>query len=120
MESLPHVHPSAALARANFHPDVVNRVRDSVERDAVVIVGMAGNAFVRRARNLLTEQGVPFTYLEFGGYFSQWRERLAIKLWAQWPTFPMVFVRGSLVGGFKELEALARAGELEHLVRGSS
>ena len=120
MEPLTRVHPAAALARANFHAEVVSRVRDAVERDSVVIVGMAANPFVRRARNLLTEQGVPFTYLAFGGYFSQWRERLAIKLWAQWPTFPMVFVSGALVGGFRELEALSRAGELEHLVRGSS
>jgi glutaredoxin-related protein len=114
------VHPSAAVARANFHADVVRQVREAVERDAVVVVGMSGNLFVRRARNLLTEQGVSFTYLEYGSYFSQWRQRLAIKIWAQWPTFPMVFVGGSLVGGFTELEALARAGELEHLVRSSS
>jgi hypothetical protein len=37
---------------------------------------------------------VAHTYLEYGSYFSKWKERLAIKLWSGWPTFPQVFVDG--------------------------
>ena len=48
----------------------------------------------RRTREALNEAGVAHTYLEYGSYLSKWRERLAIKLWTGWPTFPQVFVRG--------------------------
>jgi glutaredoxin-related protein len=38
-------------------------------------------------------------------------------LWTGWPTFPMVFVRGQLVGGAQDLEALIASGELQRLLR---
>ena len=74
---------------------------------------MAQNPFVKRARKLLEAEGVKFTYLEYGSYLSKWKERLAIKLWAGFPTFPMVFVDGILVGGFTELEKLKAEGKLK-------
>ncbi len=118
MEALVRTHPAAAAARANFHADVVAKVSDAVARDLVVVVGMAGNPFVGKARALLTERGTPFTYLGFGSYLSQWKQRLALKMWAGWPTFPMVFVGGQLVGGFNDLKALADSGELDTLLKG--
>jgi glutaredoxin-related protein len=33
-------------------------------------------------------------------------------MWTGWPTFPMVFVDGILVGGYKDLQALIDSGEL--------
>ena len=51
-------------------------------------------------------------YLEYGSYFSQWRRRLAIKMWTGWPTYPQVFVKGVLVGGFTELQSLVQGGKL--------
>jgi glutaredoxin-related protein len=95
-----------------FHRAIVDEVAATVARDRVVVVGMASNPFVKKARGLLAERGVKFTYLEYGGYLSQWKERLAIKLWAGFPTFPMVFVDGTLVGGHAELVALDAAGSL--------
>jgi monothiol glutaredoxin len=53
---------------------------------------------------LLTQKNFKFEYIEHGGYLSKWKERLAIKLWSGWPTFPQVFHKGHLVGGFKDLE----------------
>ena len=68
---------------------------------------------VRRARKALEAAGIAFHYLEYGSYFSEWRRRNALKMWTGWPTFPMVFVRGNLVGGGKEIEALIASGELK-------
>jgi monothiol glutaredoxin len=53
---------------------------------------------------------VPYTYLSYGSYFSQWKQRLAIKLWSGWPTFPQVFLKGELVGGAAELERALKDG----------
>jgi monothiol glutaredoxin len=93
------VAPAALAAMQSFRADIVREVKDAIRRDPVVVVGMARNVHVRRVREALDAAGVPHTYLEFGGYLSKWRERLAIKLWSGWPTFPQVFVRGVLVGG---------------------
>jgi glutaredoxin-related protein len=82
-----------------FHADVVREVQEAVRREAVVVVGMAQNPHVRKVRQALDGAGVAYTYLEYGSYFSKWKERLAIKLWSGWPTFPQVFVRGTLIGG---------------------
>ena len=97
---------------ASFHRTIVDEVAAAVARDKVVVVGMAQNPHVKKARQLLDAAGVKFTYLEYGSYLSKWKERLAIKLWAGYPTFPMVFVDGVLQGGHSELEKLRDAGGL--------
>jgi monothiol glutaredoxin len=98
---------------ANFHGDVVSEVSRAVERETLVIVGMAQNPFVKKARKALDAAGIRFTYLEYGSYTKQWRRRLAIKLWSGYPTFPQVFVRGVLVGGNQELQAMLADGSLQ-------
>ncbi len=108
--------PAVAQAMASFHRDVVDQVRTAVERDAVVVVGMAQNPFVKRVRQALTEAGIPFTYLEYGSYFSMWKQRLAIKMWSGWPTFPQVFVRGVLIGGFDDTTRALADGSLKKLL----
>jgi glutaredoxin-related protein len=107
------VTPYARDVLAGFHRGIVDEVASAVARDRVVVVGMAQNPVVKRARRMLDEAGVPFTYLEYGSYFSKWKERLAIKLWAGFPTFPMVFVEGALVGGASELNKLQADGKLK-------
>lgn len=97
---------------ASFHRSIVDEVAAAIARDKVVVVGMAQNPFVKKARALLNERGVKFTYIEHGSYLSKWKERLAIKIWAGFPTFPMVFIDGVLIGGNAELEALDKAGNL--------
>jgi len=59
---------------------------------------------------------VPHQYLEYGSYLSRWRERLALKMWTGWPTFPMVFVKGVLIGGADDLAKLIASGELKRLL----
>jgi glutaredoxin-related protein len=37
-------------------------------------------------------------------------------MWTGWPTFPMVFVEGTLIGGAHEAEQLIASGELARLL----
>ena len=67
-------------------------------------------------RSALTAAGISFQYLEFGNYLSGWRRRNALKMWTGWPTFPMVFVRGQLVGGASDTLKLIQSGELKRLL----
>lgn len=112
-----HVHPSALEEYAAFHANVIQEVTNAVGRENVVVVGMATNPFVKKARRLLDAQGVAHTYLEYGGYTSMWKQRLAIKMWSGWPTFPQVFVQGKLIGGFKNLEKLVQENKLQPLIQ---
>jgi len=116
MTVLDRVHPAALAAQERFHHDTVAEVAHAVGRDKVVVVGMGWNPNVKNARRILQEEGVGYTYLEYGNYLSAWRQRLAIKLWAGWPTFPMVFIGGALVGGGSDLAALQKSGELKALL----
>jgi glutaredoxin-related protein len=110
------VHPTARAAMAALHAETVREVADTVARERIVVVGMKQNPVVKQARKALAEAGLSYTYLEYGSYLSEWRRRLAIKLWSGWPTFPQVFVRGQLIGGSDDLRRLLKAGELAQLL----
>lgn len=99
-----------------FHSDTVARVRDAIASADVVVVGMGWNPHVAKARAALTEAGIAHTYLELGNYASLWRERLAVKLWSGWPTFPQVYVKGTLVGGNTDVRAALEDGTLRALL----
>jgi monothiol glutaredoxin len=110
------IHPAIADRVANAHVDVVQNVQSAVASNAVLVVGMATNPFCKRARKALDAAGVAHHYLEYGSYLSQWRQRNALKMWTGWPTFPMVFVKGVLVGGADDLKNLIESGELKRVL----
>lgn len=106
------LHPAIRERIATNHRDIVEEVERAIASNDVVVVGMKQNPVVRRAKKSLDGAKVPYAYLEYGSYFSEWRRRNALKMWTGWPTFPMVFVKGVLVGGATDVEALIASGEL--------
>ena len=110
------IHPAIRAAVSEHQSDILGEVQAAIAKHAVVVVGMAQNPFCRKARSALTAAGVPFHYLEYGSYLSQWRRRNALKMWTGWPTLPMVFVKGTLVGGAQDLARLIDSGELKRLL----
>ena len=110
------IHPAIRERIATHQQDIVNEVQAAVASNAVVVVGMSINPMPRRARKALEAAGVAYQYLEYGSYFNTWRKRNALKLWTGWPTFPMVFVKGTLVGGATDVEKLIASGELKTLL----
>ena len=110
------IHPAVRDKVARHHRAVVDEVQAALAAHAVVVVGMATNPFVKKARRALDAAGVAHHDLDYGGYLSRWRERNALKMWTGWPTLPMVFVRGNLVGGADDLQRLIASGELQALL----
>jgi monothiol glutaredoxin len=100
------VHPAIRNRIADEGRAVIAEVEAAVSANAVVVVGMAWNPFPAKARKWLDAAGVPYKYIEYGNYASQWRKRLPLKLWTGWTTFPMVFVGGQFIGGFDDLAKL--------------
>jgi glutaredoxin-related protein len=110
------LHPAIRDTVANRHADIVHNVQAAAASNPVLVVGMAGNPFCRKARRILDEAGIPFKYLGYGSYLSEWRPRSALKMWTGWTTLPMVFVKGNLVGGADDLKKLIDSGELKRLL----
>ena len=107
------IHPAIRETIASRHADLVAEVEAAVAAHRVVVVGMAQNPMPKKARKMLDEAGIAHHYLEYGSYFNNWRRRNALKMWTGWPTFPMVFVEGVLVGGAEDLGRLLQKGELK-------
>ena len=110
------LHPAIRDRVLHYQADIVHNVQAAANANPVLVVGMAGNPFCARARRALASGRVAHQYLEYGSYLSQWRRRSALKMWSGWPTFPMVFVKGVLIGGFAELRRLLDTGELNRML----
>jgi len=110
------IHPAVRGAIANNHADIVQEVKAAIAGNDIVVVGMAQNPMPKKARKLLDQQQLAYKYLEYGSYLGEWRRRNALKMWTGWPTFPMIFVKGVLVGGANDLQKLIASGELTQML----
>lgn len=111
-----HIHPAIRQVISDDHADVVREVQGAVASNDVVVVGMAQNPFPKKARKCLDAISAPYKYLEYGSYWGGWRRRSALKMWTGWQTFPMVFVKGTLIGGAGELQRLIDSGEFARMI----
>jgi monothiol glutaredoxin len=111
-----HIHPAIRETIAANHADLVREVQAAVAANDVVVVGMKQNPAPKEARKALDAAGIAYKYLEYGSYFGPWRRRNALKMWTGWPTFPMVFVKGVLVGGASDLGKLIASGEIRTML----
>ena len=112
---------NAAIANqiGGCYSDTVEEAASAVEGNNIVLISMAQNPYCKKARKALDATGKPYRYLEYGSYFKEWNRRGALKMWSGWMTLPMVFVKGSLVGGFTDLEALIASGEFDRILSGT-
>jgi len=110
------IHPAIRDKVATNRMDYVREVQAAIAAHAVVVVGMRQNPMPKKARRALQAAGIAHHYLEYGSYLSEWRKRNALKMWTGWPTFPMVFVQGTLVGGAEDVVRLIESGELKKML----
>jgi glutaredoxin-related protein len=112
------IHPAIRAKIVGNHADIVREVEAAAAANDIVVVGMKQNPMPRKARKALDAKGIRYAYLEYGSYFNTWRRRNALKMWTGWPTFPMIFVKGVLIGGATDLERLIDSGELARMLTG--
>ena len=98
--------------------DVLERIKQQVESNPVVIY-MKGTpqfpmcGFSSRASQALAATGIPFAYvnvLEDPEIFEN------LPRYADWPTFPQIYIEGELVGGCDITVELYHNGELQKLM----
>lgn len=107
----------AAEKMHRWKQEIREPVVEAVAKHAVVVVGMAWNPHVPRAQKALREAGIDFHYMGMGNYLNRYRDRLAIKLWSGWPTFPQVWVRGVFIGGADQVVMGLKDGSLQARVK---
>ena len=110
------LHPTIREKVANNRTDIVREVQDAIAANDVVVVGMGINPAPKKARKLLDAAGIGYKYLEYGSYLREWRRRTALKMWTGWQTFPMIFVKGTFIGGASDLAKLIESGELKRML----
>ena len=111
-----HIHAAIREQIATHHIDFIDEVRKAIATNSVVVVGMTQNPMPKKARKALDAAGIAHHYLEYGSYFNNWRRRNALKMWSGWPTFPMVFVNGVLIGGADDVVRLIASGEIKTML----
>ncbi len=98
--------------------DVLDRIRKQVEENPVVIY-MKGTpqmpmcGFSMRAAQALMDTGVDFAYVNV---LTDPEIFENLPRFANWPTFPQIYIDGELVGGCDITLELAQRGELKPMM----
>ncbi|HEU0196029.1 MAG TPA: Grx4 family monothiol glutaredoxin [Nevskiaceae bacterium] len=99
--------------------DTLERIKKQVA-DNPIIVYMKGTpdfpqcGFSARTVKALNECGVEYAYVNI---FEDEDVRRELPKFANWPTFPQLFVKGELVGGCDITLDLHRTGELKKMLQ---
>ncbi|XKM14631.1 Grx4 family monothiol glutaredoxin [Orbaceae bacterium ac157xtp] len=88
--------------------------------DNPILIYMKGSpklpscGFSAQAVQLLTQCGEPFAYVDI---LQNPDIRAELPKYANWPTFPQLWVEGELIGGCDIMIEMFQAGELQALIR---
>jgi len=98
--------------------DIQAKIKQQVESNAVVLY-MKGTkdfpqcGFSGRAVQILAEHGVEFLDVNV---LADEEIRQGVKVYADWPTIPQLYINGEFVGGCDILNEMHASGELKELL----
>ncbi len=99
--------------------DVLERIRQQVESNPVIIY-MKGTphfpmcGFSSRAAQVMAATEVPFAYVNVLEDLEIFQN---LPRYADWPTFPQIYIDGELVGGCDITLELYASGELKNMMQ---
>ena len=99
--------------------DIMDQIKEQVEQNTVLLY-MKGSpnqpqcGFSARVVQALMACGQRFAYVDV---LSNPDVRANLPAYANWPTFPQLWVKGELIGGCDLVTELHDKGELEPLIR---
>ncbi|MBV1872277.1 MAG: Grx4 family monothiol glutaredoxin [Gammaproteobacteria bacterium] len=99
--------------------DIMQVIDDQVKTNDVILY-MKGTpqfpqcGFSGRVVETLGPYGVPFAYVNI---LDHPEIRSNLPKYANWPTFPQLWVKGELVGGCDIIIEMAQSGELEPMLK---
>jgi len=99
--------------------DVLDRIKDQIESNTIILY-MKGTpqqpqcGFSARASQALMSCGERFAYVNI---LENPDIRATLPSYANWPTFPQLYISGELVGGCDIIVELYEKGELQTMVK---
>jgi Grx4 family monothiol glutaredoxin len=109
------------LLKLNDNKANLNDRLKSLTHKADVMIFMKGDKQVARCGfsnqliKILNETGIDYETFDI---LSDEEVRQGLKVYSDWPTFPQVYVKGSLIGGLDIIKELKEGGELIATLKG--
>ncbi|MEE9254201.1 MAG: Grx4 family monothiol glutaredoxin [Pseudomonadales bacterium] len=101
--------------------DITETIKEQIETNPIILY-MKGSpqtpqcGFSAQTVQCLMACGERFAYVDI---LSNPEIRAHLPEYANWPTFPQLWVKGELVGGCDIVTEMHQAGELQELVKGA-
>lgn len=98
--------------------DIMDHIKQSIESNSVILF-MKGSpdfpqcGFSSRTSKAVAECGVEFAYIDV---LAEPEVRANLHRYADWPTFPQLYVGGELVGGCDIVMEMFESGDLKTLI----
>ncbi|MEP5765061.1 MAG: Grx4 family monothiol glutaredoxin [Halieaceae bacterium] len=99
--------------------DILDSIKEQIENNPVILY-MKGSpnqpqcGFSARTSQALMACGERFAYVDV---LSNPEVRSNLPAYANWPTFPQLWVKGELIGGCDIVEEMHQSGELQPLLK---
>ncbi len=99
--------------------DIIDTIKEQIESNDILLY-MKGSpnqpqcGFSGRTVQALMQCGERFAYVDI---LSNPEIRTNLPKYANWPTFPQLWVKGELIGGCDIVTEMAESGELQTLVK---
>jgi Grx4 family monothiol glutaredoxin len=106
------------IEKLQLHPPpqtLEQRLRSLLDSDKVMLF-MKGNpaeprcGFSKKIVNILNEENISFSSFDI---LTDEEVRSGLKTYSDWPTYPQLYVNGTLVGGLDIVEEMKSAGPLK-------
>ncbi len=100
--------------------DTLQRIKDQIANNAVILYmkgtpDMPRCGFSATAVRALAACGVEFAYVDI---LEDPEVRSTLPAFANWPTFPQLYIHGELIGGSDIIAEMYESGELQKLLQG--
>ncbi len=98
--------------------ETIERIKQQIAK-ASILLYMKGTppfpqcGFSSQVVQVLKQYGVPFDYVNV---LENPDIRQALPIYANWPTFPQLYVKGELIGGCDIVTELHQSGELQAIL----
>ncbi|MDV7210951.1 monothiol glutaredoxin [Azotobacter beijerinckii] len=102
--------------------DIIETIKEQIASNSVLLY-MKGSpnapqcGFSARASQALMACGERFAYVDI---LQNPEIRATLPKYANWPTFPQLWVKGELIGGSDIILELFEKGELQQIVKGAA
>ncbi len=99
--------------------ETIDKIKQQIQENAIILY-MKGSpdmpqcGFSARAVNCLKQCGVKFAFVDI---LANPDIRKELPIYADWPTFPQLWVKGELIGGSDIVAEMHEKGELQALLQ---